>query len=103
MESVRAAPQPLAAVAAAAVAVALIGVTALGILAAPAIVWLSAPGFTADPDKFALTVDLLRITFPYILFISLTALGAGMAATAARSLFTARRSSRERAFTIFRY
>jgi len=65
-------------------AVALIGVTALGILAAPAIVWLSAPGFTADPDKFALTVDLLRITFPYILFISLTALGAGILNTYSR-------------------
>ncbi|MBY0439664.1 MAG: murein biosynthesis integral membrane protein MurJ [Burkholderiales bacterium] len=65
-------------------AVALIVVTALGIIAAPAIVWLSAPGFTANPDKFALTVDLLRITFPYILFISLTALGAGILNTYSR-------------------
>jgi putative peptidoglycan lipid II flippase len=65
-------------------AVALVGVTALGIVAAPAIVWLSAPGFTTDPDTFALTVDLLRITFPYILFISLTALGAGILNTYSR-------------------
>jgi len=65
-------------------AVALIVVTALGIIAAPAIVWLSAPGFAANPEKFGLTVDLLRITFPYILFISLTALGAGILNTYSR-------------------
>jgi putative peptidoglycan lipid II flippase len=67
-----------------ALAVALVVVTALGIVAAPAIVWLSAPGFSDQPDKFALTVDLLRITFPYILFISLTALGAGILNTYSR-------------------
>src|SRR5258706_251615 len=33
---------------------------------------------TADPDKFALTVQLVRITFPYIFFISLVSLAAGM-------------------------
>ncbi|WP_373740977.1 murein biosynthesis integral membrane protein MurJ [Neisseria sp.] len=47
-------------------------VTALGILAAPWIIHLTAPGFAAKPDKFALSVDLLRITFPYILLISLS-------------------------------
>jgi putative peptidoglycan lipid II flippase len=55
---------------------ALVVVTVLGVLAAPVIVAISAPGFTASPEKFALTVDLLRIVFPYILFIALTA-GAG--------------------------
>lgn len=55
---------------------ALVAVTALGVLAAPVIVAISAPGFIATPEKFALTVDLLRIVFPYILFIALTA-GAG--------------------------
>ncbi|MBC7780717.1 MAG: murein biosynthesis integral membrane protein MurJ [Proteobacteria bacterium] len=64
--------------------VALVVVTALGIVAAPAIVWLSAPGFSANAEKFALTVDLLRITFPYILFISLTALAAGILNTYSR-------------------
>ena len=49
-------------------------VTALGMLAAPWVIWISAPGFTSDPDKFDLTVQLLRITFPYILFISLSSL-----------------------------
>lgn len=49
-------------------------VTALGVLAAPVIVYVSAPGFAAVPDKFAVTVDLLRVTFPYVLFISLASL-----------------------------
>ncbi|HEX9809634.1 MAG TPA: murein biosynthesis integral membrane protein MurJ [Alphaproteobacteria bacterium] len=33
-----------------------------------------APGFVSDPARFALAVDLTRITFPYLLFISLVAL-----------------------------
>ena len=53
-------------------------VTAAGVLAAPWIIAVSAPGFTATPEKFALTVDLLRITFPYIVFIALTALAGGI-------------------------
>ncbi|MCF7529056.1 murein biosynthesis integral membrane protein MurJ [Neisseria lisongii] len=50
----------------------LVLVTAAGILAAPWIIYVSAPGFSADPDKFQLSVDLLKITFPYILLISLS-------------------------------
>ncbi|WP_252272640.1 murein biosynthesis integral membrane protein MurJ [Pseudomonas subflava] len=49
-------------------------VTLLGILAAPWVVWISAPGFADEPERFALTVDLLRVTFPYILLISLSSL-----------------------------
>ncbi len=49
-------------------------VTLLGMLAAPWIVWVSAPGFADEPERFALTVDLLRVTFPYILLISLSSL-----------------------------
>ena len=37
-----------------------------------------APGFGDEPGKYALAVDLTRITFPYLLFISLTALQAGL-------------------------
>jgi putative peptidoglycan lipid II flippase len=36
-----------------------------------------APGFIATPDKFALTVDLARITFPYLMLICLAALLSG--------------------------
>ncbi len=49
-------------------------VTALGILAAPWVVWATAPGFVDSAEKYALTTDLLRVTFPYILLISLSSL-----------------------------
>lgn len=49
-------------------------VTILGMLAAPWVIYVTAPGFTDSPDKFALTSALLRITFPYILLISLASL-----------------------------
>jgi putative peptidoglycan lipid II flippase len=57
---------------------ALVVTAAVGMAAAPLIVYLTAPGFAADPEKFALTVALLRITFPYIVFISLVAFAAGI-------------------------
>src|SRR5690349_16989692 len=51
----------------------------LGILVAPAIVLLCAPGFkTKDAGQFALAVEMLRWTFPYLLFVSLTALAGGV-------------------------
>ncbi|OIQ84648.1 putative peptidoglycan biosynthesis protein MurJ [mine drainage metagenome] len=56
----------------------------LGMVAAPWVVYLSAPGFHASPDKFQLTVDLLRIIFPYILFISLVSLAGGVLNTYSR-------------------
>jgi putative peptidoglycan lipid II flippase len=59
-------------------------VTVLGVLAAPYIVYVSAPGFSATPEKFALTVAMLRITFPYILFISLVSLAGGILNTWSR-------------------
>ena len=58
--------------------VALVVAAAIGMAAAPIIVYLSAPGFAADPGKFELTVRLLLITFPYIAFISLVAFAAGV-------------------------
>ena len=63
---------------------ALIVVSAVGMIAAPLIVYLTAPGFVASPDKFAVTVQLLRITFPYIFFISLTSLAGGILNTWSR-------------------
>ncbi|MBS3935424.1 MAG: murein biosynthesis integral membrane protein MurJ [Sulfuritalea sp.] len=61
-----------------------LGVAALGVIGAPALIYLSAPGFAANPEKFALTVDLTRITFPYILFMALVALAAGILNTWSR-------------------
>src|SRR5574340_506244 len=61
-----------------ALTLALVGVALLGVVGAPWVAYVSAPGFRADPDKFELTVTLLRIIFPYIIFISLVALAAGI-------------------------
>lgn len=63
---------------------ALLIVSILGVIAAPWVVYLSAPGFSASPDKFELTVDLLRVTFPYIFFISLVSLAGGVLNTWSR-------------------
>ena len=65
-------------------ALALFVVTLIGIVAAPAIIYATAPGFAHLPGKFDLTVDLLRITFPYIFFISLTAFAGGILNTYSR-------------------
>ena len=37
-------------------------------------IWATAPGFATTPEKFQLTSDMLRVTFPYILLISLSSL-----------------------------
>jgi len=63
---------------------ALAAAVALGVAAATVIVYVSAPGFAASPEKFELTVTMLRITFPYILFISLVSLAAGVLNTWSR-------------------
>jgi putative peptidoglycan lipid II flippase len=59
-------------------AIILFVVTLIGIIAAPILVYISAPGFLKDAAKFDLTVQLLRITSPYIFFISLVAVAAGI-------------------------
>jgi putative peptidoglycan lipid II flippase len=52
--------------------------TLVGVLAAPVLVAIFAPGFLDEPARFDLTAQMLRITFPYLLFISLTALAGGI-------------------------
>src|SRR5262249_25332441 len=44
----------------------------------PSVIDIIAPGFRQQPEKFALAVDLARITFPYLLFIALVALQGGV-------------------------
>ncbi len=56
----------------------LLGVSLIGVLAAPVVIYISAPGFSATPEKFDLTVQLLRWIFPYIFFISLVSLAGGI-------------------------
>ena len=53
-------------------------VSVAGILLSPWIVRVMAPGFSDVPDKYALTVFLTRLMFPYIFFISLVALCMGI-------------------------
>lgn len=53
-------------------------VAGIGMLAAPLIASLFAPGAVDEPEKFGLIVDMLRITFPYLLFISMMALVASV-------------------------
>ncbi len=56
----------------------LLVVVLLGQLFMPFVVYIAAPGFADQPDKFQLTIELTRVTFPYILFISLVALAGGI-------------------------
>jgi putative peptidoglycan lipid II flippase len=57
---------------------ALIVVTLIGIVAAPILISVFASGFRHTPGKSALAVDLLQLMFPYLIFISLTALAGGV-------------------------
>ena len=53
-------------------------------IAMPVLISVMAPGFTDDPEKFTLTVALTRITFPYLLLVSLVALFGGMLTSSGR-------------------
>ncbi len=63
---------------------ALLLLSLVGVLAAPWLVKAIAWGFTADPEKFALTVTATRLTFPYLFFISLVAMAGAMLNTCGR-------------------
>ena len=56
----------------------LLVLVAVVIAVMPAVMYLFAPGFVDDPSKFDLTVLFARIVFPYLLFISLVSLLAGV-------------------------
>ncbi|MFT4047239.1 MAG: murein biosynthesis integral membrane protein MurJ [Solimonas sp.] len=53
-------------------------ITIIGCMASPLLVWAFASGFHTDPDKAALSAGLLRWTFPYLMFISLTSMAGGV-------------------------
>ena len=55
----------------------LLVITALGVIFAPQVASLFSQGAADTPEKFALTTQLLRLTFPFLLFVSLTALSGG--------------------------
>lgn len=52
--------------------------SAVAELAMPLLVYVQAPGFAATPSKFDLTIDMARIAFPYLAFMSLTAMLGGV-------------------------
>jgi putative peptidoglycan lipid II flippase len=52
--------------------------SAAAMVAMPLVIHVIAPGFKGDAEKFQLAVDLTRICFPYLLFMSLTALQSGV-------------------------
>src|SRR5688572_10398305 len=56
----------------------LLGFSALAMLAMPGIVWLLAREYQAVPGKFELAVNLSRITFPYLMLVSLVAMLSGV-------------------------
>jgi putative peptidoglycan lipid II flippase len=58
--------------------IALFVITVIGVIGAPVIVWAFAPGFQQSGGRYDLAVEMLRLTFPYLFFISLTALGSGV-------------------------
>ncbi|AHE66411.1 murein biosynthesis integral membrane protein MurJ [Legionella oakridgensis] len=49
-------------------------VTVIGVIASPYIVFLFAPGFGADSTRSILATEMLRLTFPYLMLVSLTAM-----------------------------
>ncbi|MBN1406001.1 MAG: murein biosynthesis integral membrane protein MurJ, partial [Candidatus Omnitrophica bacterium] len=53
-------------------------ITIFGFILAPQIVYLTAPGFSADLSKFAVTVSLTRVIFPYLIFIGMAAYCMGL-------------------------
>lgn len=59
-------------------AVILIGLSIVGSLAAPWLVYVLAGGFARTPGKVELTAEMIRIVFPYILFVSLVSLAGGV-------------------------
>ena len=53
-------------------------ITGLGMYFSEELIYLFAPGFTNDQEKLSLASQMLYVTFPYLLFISLTAMCSGI-------------------------
>ena len=64
--------------------VALFIISAIGVVAAPILVFVFATGFADEAGRFELATAMLRFTFPYIFFISLTALAGSVLNTYGR-------------------
>ncbi len=53
-------------------------ITLIGVIAAPLLVLMVAPGFVGEDGRFDLATTMLRFTFPYLFFVSLTAFAGGI-------------------------
>ncbi|HIP52475.1 MAG TPA: murein biosynthesis integral membrane protein MurJ, partial [Chromatiales bacterium] len=53
-------------------------VTLVGVVGAPLLIFVFAPGFVGEGEKYDLAVAMLRLTFPYLFFISLVAFAGGI-------------------------
>lgn len=58
--------------------IALMLISVIGIIFAPMIIRIIAPGFISQPEKLSQAIQLLRIMFPYVLLIGLTAYAGGV-------------------------
>ena len=65
-------------------AIVLFIVTVIGVIAAPLLVLIVAPGFVGEGGDFDLAAVMLRFTFPYLMFVSLTAFAGGVLNTFGR-------------------
>ena len=83
------AARTFAAEAAAVMVAALLTFTLLAIITMPILMYLIAPGFAGHSEKFELTIELTRITFPYLTFMALIALMGGMLNTMQKFAATA--------------
>lgn len=75
--------------AAAVLVAALLVFTFAAVFLMPWLMFAIAPGFADQPEKFALTIELTRITFPYLTFMAVIALLGGMLNTLQRFAATA--------------
>jgi putative peptidoglycan lipid II flippase len=55
-----------------------VALLAVALIFTPAVIDVLAPGFSSDPERYALAVNLTRITFPYLLLITLVTLYGGI-------------------------
>jgi len=62
----------------------LLVITAIGVLAAPWVIAIFAPGFLRDDERWDLGAGMLRVMFPYLLLVSMTALAGGILNTLGR-------------------
>ena len=59
-------------------------ISTLGVMLSPLLIMLFAPGFIDEPARFELATHMLRITFPYLFFVSLLAYAGSMLNTFGR-------------------